>query len=106
MTIYDLTKEECRELVYEDLDNDQFQIVEDKIYDNSRWSVWHEIIILDTEEQKYYSTTYAVRAIEIQDERPFDFTSPDWLEVEKVAITTYIFKPVQKEVLKESEGLF
>lgn len=45
--------------------------LEDKIIDNSRWSIHHEIIFM--KDEKYYRTYYSVGATEYQDERPWEY---------------------------------
>ena len=45
--------------------------VEDKIIDNSRWSIHHEIIF--EHEGKFYRARYSVGATESQDERPWEY---------------------------------
>lgn len=103
MTIFELTKEECRLLVWEDLETDQFQIVEDEDVGYSRWSIKRLLTVLDRESQKYYQTYYQVGATESQDEVAFEYTDPDWVEVEKIPVTTFVFKPVKPVVSNDFE---
>jgi len=43
----------------------------DNITDNSRWSIYHEIVFED--KGKFYKTHYSVGATESQDERPWEY---------------------------------
>ena len=45
--------------------------IEDKIIDNSRWSIFREIIFEFN--SKYYKTSYSVGATEMQDESPWEY---------------------------------
>jgi hypothetical protein len=81
MTIFDLTNKQCRELIFEDLDTEQFKIMEDIITGHDRWSVFHSLVIKDTYSDKFYETEYRVGATENQDERPFEHTDPNWVEL-------------------------
>jgi hypothetical protein len=45
-------------------------VIEDSVTDNSRWSIYHELIF--EYEGKTYKTEYSVGATESQDEGPWD----------------------------------
>lgn len=69
------------------------ETVKDEIVDTSRWSIHHEIIFRDINEDKYYSVSYSKGATEMQEESPFD-DEPDDVEVSEVTpikqiVTTY-----------------
>lgn len=67
---------------------DEGVILSDKVTDNSRWSIHHELIFqLDG---KTYQTTYSVGATESQDERPWDYDDE---------VTCTEVRPVRKEVV-------
>jgi len=60
--------------------------VEDKVVDNSRWSVQHEIIF--EYDGKFYITSYSVGATEMQDESPWEYDKTvDCWEVVKKPVT-------------------
>lgn len=53
------------------IDNAKGEVIYDKVIDNSRWSVIHEIVFkLD---DKFYLTHYSVGATECQEERPWEY---------------------------------
>lgn len=85
-----LSREQSREIVYDD--SEDFTIVYDKLVDESRWSLIHEIVIQHNETKKFYKTCYSVGATEMQDERPFEYGDPKWVEVipKEVTITVYV----------------
>ena len=88
-----LTNEQARQVVQED--TWRFEIVEDEISDHRRWSVSHACIFRDRKTGKHYQVTYDVGATEKQDERPFEYTDPDPVEVEKVEVTVTQWKVVK-----------
>jgi hypothetical protein len=45
--------------------------VEDKVIDNSRWSIDHELVFKYND--KFYQTYYSVGATECQDEHPWEY---------------------------------
>jgi hypothetical protein len=65
-----LSKADARDLVYRD--HPDFEVIQDRIIDTSRWSVHHEIVVKHTETNKFYKTTYSKGATEYQDEQPFE----------------------------------
>lgn len=79
-------KEQLQELLYDD--NDDLEIVEDKIIEHTRWSVIHEIVFRDKTENKYYITQYSRGATEQQDESPFEYDNDkiECREVEKIIV--------------------
>jgi len=87
-----LTREEGREIVYEE--SDRFKVVTDEIVDNSRWSIQHTVIFKDTKTGKYYSTYYSVGATEQQDEEPFEYYDPELTEVHKVEKVVEVWEAV------------
>lgn len=80
-----LTKEEGRDVVYED--HHDWETVESHVEDNSRWSIIHEGIFYHKPSEKYYSISWSVGATESQDERAFEYSEPIPIEVEKKQVT-------------------
>ncbi|HBN95102.1 MAG TPA: hypothetical protein DDZ66_02285 [Firmicutes bacterium] len=69
--------------------------LEDKIIDNSRWSIHHEIIF--EYEGKFYKTYYSVGATESQDERPWEYEDEvDCTEVVQQEIKVMAWVPVKE----------
>ena len=88
-----ITPEEGRLAVYDD--SDIFRVVEDKIVDNSRWSIRHEAVLQHKETGKFYVTHYSVGATENQDEKPYEYDMEVVLkEVEPVETTVLVYVPV------------
>jgi len=72
-----------------------FTAVEDKIVDNSRWSIYHEIIF--EYEGKFYKTHYSVGATECQDESPWEYEDEvDCTEVVQKEVTVTAWAPVEE----------
>lgn len=68
-------------------------IVQDRIINNSRWSIIHEIVFFH--DGKFYRSTYSVGATEIQDERPWEYTDEvDCVEVHQVEKLVKVWQDV------------
>ncbi len=74
-----LTKEQAKEIIYED--SDEYNVIEDEIDDTSRWSENHSIVIQRISDGKFFADTYSKGLTESQDERPYDNSDPDFVEV-------------------------
>lgn len=70
------------------LDDEELQVY-DKITENSRWTIGHELVF--KHEDKFYITHYRVGATEYQDESPWEYDGPE-IECEEVV-------PVEKTVI-------
>jgi hypothetical protein len=67
---------------------------ENRIIDNSRWSISHEIIF--EHEGKFYQTYYSVGATEQQDESPWEYEDEvECVEVQQVEKVVKVWEPVQ-----------
>ncbi len=83
-----------REFLVNELDL-PYSAIEDKVVDNSRWSIQHEIIF--EYEGKFYITQYSVGATECQDERPWEYDDEvDCTEVVKQEIKVMAWVPVKE----------
>jgi len=83
-----------REFLVDELDLPWEGVIEDKIIDNSRWSIQHEIIF--EVEGKFYRTYYSVGATECQDERPWEYEDEiECTEVEKKLVQIEKWIPVE-----------
>ena len=68
------------EFLKEELDL-PYSAVEDKVVDNSRWSIYHKIVF--EYNGKHYSTYYSAGATEMQDESPWEYEEEvECIEVE------------------------
>ena len=75
-------------------------IIYDKIIDNTRWSIIHELVfeIKEEGETKYYKTTYSEGATEFQPERPWEYKDEvECIEVEQRTVTRVEWVPITKE---------
>lgn len=77
-----------QDLLWED-DTDELVIVENNLYDTSRWSLQYELVFQHKPSGKFYSTCYSTGATECQDESPFEYEGDliDCQEVEPVEVT-------------------
>lgn len=83
-----LTNEEARQIIWED--EDKFEIIQDNVIENSRWSIIHDIVIKRKIDGKFFRDTYSRGATESQDEMPYEYSEPNFEEVfpvEKIIIS-------------------
>ena len=81
-----LPKEALLELVYNGEYYEsgyELEVVRARIADQSRWSIFYEMIIYDVTADRYYSTEYSVGATEAQDESPYE-DEPEVVDVVEV----------------------
>lgn len=89
-----ITKTFTKDYLRDELDL-PYNAEEDKVIDNSRWSINHEIIFKDTD-GKMYSTYYSVGATESQDESPWEYEDEiECTEVELREITVKKWLPIE-----------
>ena len=74
-------------------------LVKDRVTDNTRWHVQHDVVI--AYDEKFYSFSYQRGATEYQDEGPEFHTETggeiEVTEVEAVPVTVIKYKPVVQE---------
>jgi len=77
MGLKTFTRQELRDVLYED--NEKSKIISDRIIENSRWSILHELIFRfdDMPEDEAWRVSYTVGATEQQDESPWEYEETD-----------------------------
>jgi hypothetical protein len=65
------TKQQLIDIAFDDDEN--FETIENKIIDQTRWSTIHNQIFRDKSTGKFYETEYAVGSTESQYEGPYEF---------------------------------
>lgn len=80
-----LTREQARDIVWGD--NKDFVEIQNEIVEQKRWSVVHKIVVQRKSDGKYFMSYYNTGATENQDEKPYEYTSPDFTEVFPVTKT-------------------
>lgn len=92
-------KKVLQDLLREDLEEfegEEMEVVEDEIFDNSRWSAHHRLIF--SHGKTYYQVDYTRGATENQPEMPFEYASEDvvCIKVEAKPVTRVMFVPVKE----------
>ena|SRR3990167_272063 len=67
----------------------EFEIIENRQIGHGRWSLKYRIVIKRKSDGKYFADTYDIGATEMQEERPWECSKPNFTEVfpvEKVII--------------------
>lgn len=93
-----LSKEEAREIVYGC--HEDYRTVKEEIYDHSRWSVRTSGIFKRLSDGTFWSINWSSGATEYQDERPFDYEVPEFVQVEPREVMVTEYYPVEEK--KES----
>lgn len=88
MEIINLSKEQARELTY-GIELEDFIVIDNILEDTSRWSLNYRLIIQRKSDGKYFADYYSVGATEIQDERPWEYSEPNFKEVKRVEKVVY-----------------
>ena len=94
MSKLELTKEEARELLWGDLEG--YKVVENDITSHSRWDIYYTIVVQRISDGKYFQDTYSVGATEYQEERPWDSSDPNFIEVVPVEKIVIEYIPIEK----------
>lgn len=84
-----IDSQEARELLWGE-GPEGIEIVYDRIIDNRRWSIDHEIIV--KKDGRFYRDIYSVGATESQDESPWEYSAPDFTEVFPVEKTVIVYE--------------
>lgn len=87
-----LTKEEAERVINDD--HEEFVVIDSSIVDATRWSIIYRVVIQRKSDGKYFADTYGVGATECQDERPWEYSEPDFEEVQKIEKTVWVYEPV------------
>lgn len=85
-----LTGKDARSIVYED--HPDFEMIERKLVDKNRWSLTYEIVVQRKSDGKFFKDYYQVGATENQDESPYEYTDPDFTEVEKKEKVIFVYE--------------
>lgn len=87
-----LTAKQGRSIVYGD--NENWETIEEKIVEISRWSILYEGVFKHKPTGKFYSIGWNAGATGMQDEHPFDYYEPELTEVHKVEKMVLSWEPV------------
>ena len=86
----ELTPEKAREIIFgDDID---FDVIEDKIYSTSRWSLHYKVIVKRISDGKFFLSKYSKGATEGQEERPYEYNKPVFEEVFPVEKTITVYE--------------
>jgi hypothetical protein len=79
-----------------DRESEVLKIVEEKIVDSSRWSLFYKVVFEELETGKLYQNIYSVGATELQDEGPWEYSSDpiDCFEVTPVEKVVTVYEAV------------
>lgn len=76
----EISKEDAQRMVWGDLEG--FQVVKDTIVDTRRWSEDHKVVVRRLSDDKLFIGDYSEGLTENQDESPFDYSEPNFVEAE------------------------
>jgi hypothetical protein len=74
---------------------DEFEVIEEKIADTSRWSVCYKMVF--KYDGKFYATSFRRGATEMQDESPYEYDGDEieCKEVAPVEKTIIVYEPIK-----------
>lgn len=92
-----LTVDEARWLLMGDLEG--WEVIEENYSHSSRWESHYTSIVHNLESNKYYLIKWSRGATEQQGTRPFEYSKPELIEVEKkeVVVTKTVWERVSNE---------
>ena len=70
-----LTREEALEILWENDEN--FEIISDKLCDKARWSLNYELIVKRKIDGKFFQSFYSTGSTESQEESPWEYYPPE-----------------------------
>jgi len=88
-----ITKEAARDIIGGD--HDGYKVVDRAIDDVTRWSVSEHVIVKCLATGKYYCLEYSYGATEMQDEQPFEYDEPVFIEVKPIEKTITVYEGVK-----------
>lgn len=91
MSVLEISAEDARGLIWGD-GPDGIEVVKDDVIDNTRWSIIHTMVI--KKDNKFYQDEYSVGATESQDESAWEYTKPNFVEVEPYEKTVIEYRKV------------
>jgi len=84
-----LTSEQGQAIIYGRDSN--FVTIHEKIVGKRGWVLDYEIVVLRKSDGKYFKDGYRRGATESQDERPYEYSEPNFIEVEPVETTIFVY---------------
>lgn len=90
-----ITKEEAKSIVYDDHEN--WTLVQKSITGTTRWSAIYFGYFLHNPTNTTYELRWQQGLTESQDERPFDYTEPEPIEVVQRPKTIMVWVPVENQ---------
>ena len=71
--------------------NSRFEFLQVELVGSTRWSLNYQAVVLDHDTGQHYKTNYSIGSTEEQDERPFEYDPPAWVEVFPVLQTVTVY---------------
>jgi hypothetical protein len=90
-----VTKEEAKDIVYDD--HEDWSLVEKAVVGTIRWSTQYLGYFRHNPTNTTYMLDWQEGSTESQDERPFDYTEPELVEVVQIPKTIMVWVPVENE---------
>lgn len=87
-----LSKEEACDIINDD--HEEWDTIEIKTDSNSRWSIHKSGVFKHLSTNKFYELEWSEGATENQEERPFQYSDPDPIEVRPVEKTVIVYEKV------------
>jgi len=87
----DLDREQALSIL--DEYNEDFEVIKDEIYDDgARWTNTYELIVKRILDNKYFRSYYTRGATEYQEQGPWEYENPKFIEVFPVEKTIIVYE--------------
>jgi len=90
-----VSKEEARDIIYDD--SEDWSLVQKETVGTTRWSTMYLGYFLHIPTNTTYKLEWQQGSTESQDERPFDYTEPELVEVVQRPKTIMVWVPVENQ---------
>lgn len=90
-----ITKQEAKDIIYDD--HEDWNLVEKSVIGTTRWSAMYIGYFLHSPTNTTYKLEWQEGLTESQDERPFDYTEPELVEVVQRPKTIMVWVPVENQ---------
>lgn len=75
-------------------DEDGWKLIEKEIVEQRRWATLYTVVVQRLADGKFFRTSYDQGSTELQDEDPWEYCDPEFVEVAPEAKIKMVYNPV------------
>lgn len=87
----DITTEDAQALASKDYDESIYNVISDDILGKTRWSYQRRLVVQTISDGRFWASVYSIGATESQDESPYEYGKPEFIEVFPVTKTVTVY---------------